>query len=87
MSERAGWLHNTTMALIGLAGVLSEQGDHAGAGRLLGRAGALLAETGGELVVADEAIYQSVRGAALAALGQQQLDELLREGAAGAPGC
>jgi predicted ATPase/DNA-binding SARP family transcriptional activator len=81
MSERAGWLHNTTMALVGLAGVVSAQGDHVEAARLLGRAEALLTATGGELVVADEAIYQRVRTAALAHLGEDELEALLLAGA------
>jgi predicted ATPase/DNA-binding SARP family transcriptional activator len=80
LSERAGWLHNTTMALIGLAGVASDQGDHVEAAQLLGRAVALLEATGGELVMADEAIYQRVHRAALAHLGQDQLDALLLAG-------
>lgn len=46
LSERAGWPHNRVTALIGLAGVVSEQGDHTGAARLLGRARALLVATG-----------------------------------------
>lgn len=86
MSERAGWPHNTTMALIGLAGVVSEQGHHAEAARLLGRANALLEATGGELVVADEEIYQHVRTAALADLGNDEFAELLAAGASGPAG-
>jgi predicted ATPase/DNA-binding SARP family transcriptional activator len=86
MSERAGWPHNTTMALVGLAGVVSEQGEHAEAARLLGRADALLEATGGELVVADEEIYQDVRTAALADLGDDQFAELLAAGASGPAG-
>jgi hypothetical protein len=81
MSERAGWPHNTAMALVGLAGVVSEQGDHAEAARLLGRAEALLEATGGELVVADEEIYQQVRKAAIADLGDEHFAELLAAGA------
>jgi tetratricopeptide (TPR) repeat protein len=86
MSERAGWPHNTTMALVGLAGVVSEQGDHAEAARLLGRVGALLEATGGELVVADAEIYQHVSNAALAELGDDQFAELLAAGASGSAG-
>lgn len=86
MSERAGWLHNATMALIGLAGVLSRQGDHAEATRLLGQADALLEATGGELVVADEKIYQDVRAAALGHLGDDSFAELLSAGAGRAAG-
>lgn len=84
LSERAGWPHNTAMALVGLAGVVSKQGDHAEATRLLGRADALLESTGGELVVADEEIYQHVRSAALADLGDELFAELLATGAADA---
>ncbi len=83
LSERAGWLHNTTMALVGLAGIAAAREAHTEAAVLLGRATGLLEATGGELVLADEEIYQRVWSAALAELGEARLTELLASGARG----
>ena len=81
LSTRAGFLHNTTMALVGLAGVTADRGDHVAAALLLGRASSLLAATGGELTIADEAIFQRARASALASLGEARLIDLLNSGA------
>ena len=81
LSTRAGFLHNTTMALVGLAGVTADRGDHVAAALLLGRASSLLAATGGELTIADDAIFERAKASALASLGEAQLIELLNTGA------
>jgi len=83
LAEGAGWLHNATMAIVGLAGVAADRGAHAESALLLGRARALLETTGGELVLADEAIYQRTREAAIADLGEARFVELLSAGATG----
>ncbi len=80
LSEQAGWLHNTTMALVGLAAIAADQDNHTEAAFLLGRASGLLAATGGELTIADEQLFQRARASALAGLGQELLAELLRRG-------
>lgn len=80
LSERAGWLHNTTMALVGLAGIAADQDDNTEAALLLGNASGLLAATGGELTLADEEIYQRARALALASLGETRLAELMHAG-------
>lgn len=85
LSERAGWLHNTTMALVGLAAIAADQGNHTEAALLLGRASSLLAATGGELTIADEQLFQRARASALADLGQERLAELLRRGEQASP--
>jgi len=80
LSESAGWLHNATMAIVGLAGVATDRGDHSEAAVLLGRARALLETTGGELVAADDEIYQRAWSAALTDLGETRFAELLATG-------
>ncbi|MGI9053562.1 MAG: AfsR/SARP family transcriptional regulator [Ilumatobacteraceae bacterium] len=86
LAEGAGWWHNATMAIVGLAGIAADRGAHAESALLLGRASALLATTGGELVLADETIYQSAREAAIADLGEARFVELLSAGATGSMG-
>jgi len=80
LSESAGWLHNATMAIVGLAGVATDRGAHSEAAVLLGRARALLETTGGELVAADDEIYQRAWSAALTDLGEARFAELLATG-------
>ena len=81
LCERAGFRHNAALALVGLAAVASDRTEHAEAARLLGRATAFL-EAGGELTGADAELYERTRAAALDALGEQRLGELLEAGAA-----
>jgi predicted ATPase/DNA-binding SARP family transcriptional activator len=81
LCTRFGFLHNTTMALIGLAGVTADRGDHAAAVLLLGRASSLLSATGGELTSADDAVFQRARASAVARLGEDQVLDLLAAGA------
>ena len=81
LAERSGFQHNAMMALVGLAGVAADQGNSASAALLLGRADGLRKATGGELTVADDAVYQRASTVALADLGEARLAELLAIGA------
>ena len=80
LSQRAGWLHNTTMALVGLAAIAADRGEDTETALLLGRASGLLGTTGGDLMLADEELFQRARASALAGLGEARLDELLHAG-------
>lgn len=76
LTERAGWLHNLTMALIGLAGVAADRGDHPGAAELLGRAEGIRVATGADLTLADQEVVEQAQTASVAALGPVRFAEL-----------
>ncbi|MEJ7720061.1 MAG: AAA family ATPase [Ilumatobacteraceae bacterium] len=87
LSESAGWLHNATMAIVGLAGVATDRGAHSEAAVLPRSRQGATRDDGGELVAADDEIYQRAWSAALTDLGEARFAELLATGAADGSHC
>jgi predicted ATPase/DNA-binding SARP family transcriptional activator len=74
IAESTRFPHNTAVALIGLAGVAVDRGDHHDAAHLLAEAERLLAATGVRLTAFDAQLHASVQSAIRSALNADRVD-------------
>lgn len=77
LSQRAGFTHNTAMALIALAEISAERGDHERAATVIGEARHLLAMTGGQLTVQDADSFERTTATVRSNLGAERFQELV----------